>query len=135
MKLFLLFILVAFSHCATAQTVAMDFTQNDCDGNPHQLYAELDSGYVVVMEFIMTCNACVIGGQALEGMIADIHAQYPGKIKFYQFAYTNSYTCSMMQSFKSVNGFTSSTFDQGANMVAYYGGFGMPTVAIAAGVN
>lgn len=119
-----------------AQTVAMDFNRNDCAGNPHHLYSELDSGYVIIKEFIMTCNTCVEAGQAIEAMISELEVQYPGRVRLYLFAYTNSYTCAMMEDFKITNGFfNSATFDQGANMVAYYGGFGMPTVAIVGGTN
>jgi hypothetical protein len=99
------------------------------------LFSELDANKVVVMEFIMTCNSCIIAGHELEEMIASLEAEYPGQTLFYQFAFTNSYTCSTMQSFKSNNGFSSAVFDSGAAMVAYYGGFGMPTVAVVAGSN
>jgi len=116
-----------------AQSTAMDFQQTDCSGQFHHLFAELDSGNLVVMEFIMTCNSCIVAGHALESMIADLDADYPGKIRWYQLAYTNSYTCATMLNFKTTNGFVSSVFDQGAGMMAYYGGFGMPTIAVAAG--
>ena len=127
------FILIA--SVSNAQTTAMDFTKNDCDGVSHHLFSELDSGNVVIMEFIMTCSSCIAAGHAIETMMTDLEVQYPGKVRLYQIAYTNSYTCATMQGFKNTNNFSSTVFDQGATMVAYYGGFGMPTVAIAAGTN
>jgi len=130
--------LLAILLCASlsnAQTTAMDFTKNDCDGNPHHLFSELDSGNVIIMEFIMTCSSCISAGHAIETMMSDLEIQFPGKVRLYQIAYTNSYTCATMQGFKTNNNFSSSVFDQGASLVAYYGGFGMPTVAIAAGSN
>jgi len=118
-----------------AQTTAMDFTKNDCNGVSHHLFSELDSGNVVIMEFIMTCSSCIAAGHAIESMMTDLEIQYPGKVRLYQIAYTNSYTCTTMQGFKNTNSFSSTVFTQGASLVAYYGGFGMPTVAIAAGMN
>ena len=116
-----------------AQTTAMDFTKMDCAGQNHQLFSELDSGNLVIMEFIMTCNSCIAAGHALETMVANLQAEYPNRVRWYQMAYTNSYTCASMTAWKNTNGFTSAVFDQGAALVAYYGGFGMPTVAVAAG--
>jgi len=131
--LYLLFAFTVSVNVSKAQTTAMDFTKNDCDGVSHHLFAELDAGNVIIMEYIMTCNACIFAGHALEAMIADLDVQYPGKVKLYQIAYTNSYSCTTMNNFKNTNGFNSTTFDQGATLVAYYGGFGMPTIAVAAG--
>jgi hypothetical protein len=135
-KLFYSFIALALiTSISKAQTTAMDFTKYDCDGVSHHLFSELDSGNVIIMEFIMTCSSCIVAGHAIETMMSDLELQYPGKVRLYQIAYTNSYTCATMQGFKSTNGFSSTVFDQGASLVAYYGGFGMPTVAIAAGSN
>jgi hypothetical protein len=134
-KLFLFIACLLFCTAGKSQTTAQDFTQTDCEGMPHHLFSELDSGYCVIMEFVMTCNLCIEGGSAIADLINTLPAQYQSKILFYQFAYTNSYTCSTMIAFKHDNFFNSRVFDQGAHMVAYYGGFGMPTVAIAAGAN
>jgi hypothetical protein len=131
--IYLFFAILFTSTLASAQTTAMDFTKTDCSGQSHHLYSELDSGYFVIMEFIMTCNSCIAAGNAIEAMISDLQAEYPGRVKWYQFAYTNSYSCATMTNFKNTNGFTSSVFDQGATLVAYYGGFGMPTISVAAG--
>src|SRR4051812_18835918 len=97
-----------------AQSTAVDFNRADCDGNQHHLFSELDSGSVVIMEFIMTCNSCIVAGNSLEAMIADIEMQYPGRIRFYQLAYTNSYSCATMNNFKNTNSFNSAVFDSAA---------------------
>jgi len=59
--------------------------------------------------------------------------QYPGMIDFYQMGYTNSYSCSSVTNWINTNGFNSVPFDSGAALVAYYGGFGMPTLAVIGG--
>lgn len=117
------------------QTTAMDFTMDDCSGNMHNLFTTLDSNEVVVMEFFMTCSSCIDAGHKIESMLVPLHAQFPGKINWYQFAYVNSYDCTTVNDFVTTNGFTSVPFDSGEYMVAYYGGFGMPTVVVVAGAN
>ena len=76
-KLVLAFIaIILVCNASRAQTTIIDFNQYDCNGQYHNLYSELDSGYVIVMEFIMTCSSCVLAGHALETIIADLDAQY-----------------------------------------------------------
>lgn len=117
-----------------AQTTAMDFTMNDCNGQMHHLYSELDSGNVVIMEFFMlSCSACIEAGDALEPMYNQIKSSCSDKIKFYHIGYTNSYTCAQITNWVNNNGYNSVPFDSGGVQTAYYGGMGMPTIAIAAG--
>lgn len=118
-----------------AQTTAMDFTMDDCNGQMHHLYSELDSGNVVILEFFMlNCGSCIDAGDVLEVMHSDLSTQYGGnKVRFYHFGYSNSYTCSSISNWVSTNGYSSTPFDSGATQVAYYGGMGMPTIAVVAG--
>lgn len=119
---------------AKGQTTAMDFTMTDCNGNMHNLYSELDSGNVVIMEFFMlSCSPCIDAGDALEPMFNKLKSTCSNKIKFYHIGYTNSYTCTQITNWVNNNGYTSVPFDSGGVQTAYYGGMGMPTVAIAGG--
>lgn len=134
-KIYTLF-LAAILACTVskAQTTAMDFNMNDCNGKMHHLFSELDSGNVAIMEFFMlSCSPCIVTGNALEGMLPHLRASYGNKIKFYHFGFTNSYTCSQITNWVSTNGYTSVPFDSGGVQVAYYGGMGMPTLAVVAG--
>lgn len=117
------------------QTTAMDFQRNDCYGNPHHLFSTLDSNNVVILEYAMDCSSCINAAHKIETMKENLDAMYPGKIRFYQFAYTNSYTCNTMIDFVQDNNINAVPFDSGAAQVAYYGGFGMPTVVIVAGAS
>jgi hypothetical protein len=83
----------------------------------------------------MTCSPCVEAGISLEAMITDLEQEFPGKIRFFQFGYSSSYTCSTMISFKDSNNFHSVPFSDGSHIFPYYGGFGMPTIAVDAGTN
>ena len=117
-----------------AQTAAMGYDFIDCAGNSQSLFADLDAGKAVILEFFMTsCSPCITAGQTLEVMKADLMAEFPGMIKAYAFGYTNSYTCSTINSWVTTNGITSIPADSGALQVAYYGGMGMPTIVILGG--
>jgi len=119
-----------------AQTTAMDFTMNDCNGNMHNLFSELDQNKVVILEFFMlNCTPCISAGHQIDPIYNQCALQYPGHVMFYQFGYDDSYTCTQISNWVNTNGFISTPFDSGANQVAYYGGFGMPTIAVVAGPN
>lgn len=134
MKRLLLLPILLAATTSHSQSVAMDFNMSDCDGNMHHLFSHLDSGYVVILEFFMTsCNPCIEAGQHLEELRNDLIAEHGNWIKFYHFAYSNSYDCSTVANWVDSYGFTSVPFDSGALQVAYYGGFGMPTIAVVAG--
>lgn len=133
-NLFFLFAAVLFASASHAQqTTAMDFQRNDCYGDPHHLFSTLDSNNVVILEYAMDCSSCINAAHKIETMKANLDAMYPGKIRFYQFAYTNSYSCNTMIDFVQDNNINAVPFDSGAAQVAYYGGFGMPTVVVVAG--
>ena len=108
----------------------------DCNGNMQHLFADLDAGNVVILEFFMqSCGSCITAGTKLEQMKASLLTQYPGKIKSYATGYNNTYTCQSNKNWVTNNGFTSTPMDSGASQVAYYGGFGMPTIVIVGGVD
>jgi hypothetical protein len=117
-----------------AQT-AVDFTQDDCNGEMHNLYADLDSGKIVVLEFVMDCQLCIDAGTAIQHMLTDLDQQYPGVFKVYQFAYSTLMNCDSMTAFKDTNSFTSYIFGENSHLMAHYGGFGMPTIGVAAGLS
>lgn len=131
----ILFVLLFGTAFSNAQTTAMDFTMNDCNGQMHNLYSELDGGNVVIMEFFMlSCSGCIDAANDMEPMHQSLVSQYgSSKVRFYQTAFNNSYTCSSINNWVNSNGFLSVPFDSGAAQVAYYGGMGMPTIAVAAG--
>ncbi len=117
-------------------TVGMDFNRADCNGTMHHLFTnDLDSGNVVILEFFMGggCVSCITAGQTLEIMKTGLNAAHPGKIRAYVSGYQNSMPCSTVLAWTMANGITSTPIDSGASQVAYYGGFGMPTIVILAG--
>ena len=64
-----------------------------------------------------------------------INQTYPGMVKGYAFPYQNSTTCAYSASWVNSNNLSSfwTPMDSGAYQVAYYGGFGMPTIVLLGG--
>ena len=130
---FLLFVL-SFSICTAQPTTAMDFTMNDCaSGQVHNLYSILDSGNAVIMEFFMiNCSPCIDAGKALDSMYKKLKVDCPN-VRYSQTSFNNSDKCGAIYNWADSNNFSSVPFDSGAAQISYYGFFGMPTVAVAAG--
>ncbi len=62
--IFILFIFL-YSASVYSQATAMDVEQNDCDGAYHHLFAELDAGNVIILDYVMlNCAPCILGTQS-----------------------------------------------------------------------
>ncbi|HTL81336.1 MAG TPA: T9SS type A sorting domain-containing protein [Bacteroidia bacterium] len=134
-KIFTLFTATIFTVTVSkAQvTTAMDFNSTDCNSNMVHLFPQLDNGEVVILEFFMNCASCINAGQKITPMFNALAAQYPGYVHYDAFTYNNSMTCTTANSVIIGNGINATVFDSGAAQVAYYGGFGMPTIVVVAG--
>ena len=127
-------LLTCTSISSKAQTTAMAYDFIDCAGNAQSLYADLDAGKALIIEYFMTsCSPCISASATLESMKSDLMAEFPGMIKSYAFGYSDTYTCPTINSWVTTNGVTSIPADSGALQVAYYGGMGMPTIVILGG--
>ncbi|MBI3233206.1 MAG: T9SS type A sorting domain-containing protein [Bacteroidetes bacterium] len=118
-----------------AQETAMQLSGTDCNGVSHDLFADLDAGKVVLLHFFMpNCSSCPPPALKIQAMANNIMASHPGMIKGYAMPFQNSTTCEYTSSWVSSNGLSLyAPFDKGATQVAYYGGFGMPTVVLLGG--
>jgi hypothetical protein len=135
MKYFILSCVLLASLSLQAQTTAQDWTKNDCDGNPHHLFAELNAGQVIIVEYVMLdCAPCVTAANGLKAVYNNFNTSHPGKVKSYSIGFIDSYTCADLQSWKTTNNLSHTTmFPNGASDVAYYGGMGMPTIVVLGG--
>ncbi|MBL7943232.1 MAG: hypothetical protein JNM00_10725 [Flavobacteriales bacterium] len=133
-NIFMSVITLGFNSLVMAQDVAMDFEQDDCYGNPHHLFEYLDGGNVAILEFFMTnCTPCINAGNQLKPHFEELLSLYPGKVEWFHFGFTDSYPCQEVMLWVEENGFPSFPMTDGAAQVAYYGGFGMPTIVVVAG--
>ncbi len=119
-----------------AQT-AMDFNRVDCNGANHHLFADLDAGKVVILEFFMgpNCTSCMDAAQEIEGMKTKLLMAHPGKIMTYALGFQDNYSCSLISNWVSSQSLTAIPMDSGEAQVAHYGGFSMPTIVVLAGTS
>jgi len=139
MKTSILFITLLWLsvYSVKAQTTAMDFQGVDCNGNNVHLFNDLDAGQAVVLFYYMpSCGTCPPPAQKIQAMANKINATCEGMVKGYAYPYQNSTTCAYSSGWVSSNGLPLyHPMDSGAVQVAYYGGFGMPTVVLVGGTN
>jgi len=134
LKITMSFLFILSINNVKAQTVAQDFTMTSCAGPSYNLFSHLDQEEVVIIEFFMlNCGSCITAGNKINSLYNTLNQQYPGRVQFLQMGYTNSYTCNDLTTWGASHGYNSVMFDSGAAQVAYYGGFGMPTIAVLAG--
>lgn len=121
----------------SAQSTAMDFEGVDCNGNYVHLFSDLEAGKAVVLFYYMpNCGSCPPPAQAIQQMAQNINATHPDLVKGYAYPFQNSTTCSYSASWVLNNNLEFyAPMDSGATQVAYYGGFGMPTVVLLGGDN
>lgn len=132
-KLFSILVASAFALSATAQTTALDFTANDCDGMPHTLFTELEAGNVVIIELVMMgCQPCVTAANSLLANVLP-NVSDPSRVKLYSIGFSNGVTCTQMNDWKTTNGYTHTAFAGMSAQTTHYGGMGMPTIAVVGG--
>lgn len=135
MKKIIFIAAVCATMLAKAQTTAQDWTKNDCDGNSHHLFAELNAGSVIILEYVMMdCAPCITAANGLKPIYNQFNSSHPGKVKSYSIGFSDTYTCTQLQNWKSTNNLSHTTmFPTGASDVSYYGGMGMPTIVVVGG--
>ena len=126
---------LALSGGASAQSTALDFTANDCDGVEHTLFSELEAGNAVIIDLVMMgCQPCVTASNGIIGNVIP-NTSDPSRVKFYSIGYTNSISCTQMNNWKNTNGFTHPVFAGMSAQTTYYGGMGMPTIVVLGGAD
>ncbi len=137
MRSLLLAMSMVFVLLGKGQTIALDFTEDDCLGTNHHLFEELDAGKIIILEFAMVaCSPCIDAGHVLQDVLDAHELAEPGVVKWYAWGYSDTYDCTTMEQWETDNGFTpSATFANSPEQVAYYGGTGMPTIVVLAGAD
>jgi len=136
-KSLLLYLILLGSLSLTAQDTAMDWTRTECGTTyEHNLFAELDSGYVIIIDFVMMgCPSCIPASNALKDILEEYNQAHPGKVRFYSVGFSNSTTCPQLLEWKKTNGYKHPMFEKGATETNYYGGMGMPTIVVLGGLS
>ncbi|MCE3229134.1 MAG: hypothetical protein K0S32_3685 [Bacteroidetes bacterium] len=120
---------------ASAQT-ATNFTANDCSGNNHDLFTELNSGKVVVISWVMPCGACIAPAQSAHNIVQSYSVSNPGQVVYYVVDDYANTVCSTLNSWISTNGLTNYTsFSNSVISMSNYGAAGMPKTIVVGGSN
>ncbi len=104
-------------------------------GRQYDLYNQMDSGFVIVHEYVMmSCRPCITAGKGLEKIVNSLRKLHPGRIKYFQTVYEDETDAATMKKWVKENGFTpDAIFIKGADEVKFYGGMGMPTILVLGG--
>ncbi len=104
-------------------------------GREYDLYNQMDSGFVIVHEYVMmSCRPCITAGKGLEKIVTSLRKLHPGRIKYFQTVYEDETDAATMKKWVKDNGFTpDAVFIKGAEEVKFYGGMGMPTILVLGG--
>jgi hypothetical protein len=117
-----------------AQTTATNFSCNDCAGNNHDLFAELNAGKVIVISWVMPCSACTPPTQTAFGVVQSYAVSNPGQVLLYiadDYANTTCATLNNWAMGNSLGGAT--TFSDPAVSMSPYGTPGMPKIIVVGG--
>jgi hypothetical protein len=104
-------------------------------GREYDLYNQMDSGFVIVHEYVMmSCRPCITAGKGLEKIVNSLRKLHPGRVKYFQTVFEDETDAATMKKWVKDNGFTpDAVFIKGAKEVAFYGGMGMPTILVLGG--
>lgn len=104
-------------------------------GREYDLYNQLDSGFVIVHEYVMmSCRPCITAGKGLEKIVNSMRKLHPGRVKYFQTVYEDETDAATMKKWVKENGFTpDAVFLKGADEIKFYGGMGMPTILVLGG--
>ncbi len=131
MKILLTIISVSLSFGLLSQTNAPDITPVDCQGNPHNLYNELDAGKIIVVGWTMPCSVCGPPLLSVHNEVLNYAISNPGLVEFWMFDDFSNTDCVTLKTWCTSNGINSATFfsDNAMNMQDF-GGIGMPKVVV-----
>ncbi|MCC6722800.1 MAG: T9SS type A sorting domain-containing protein [Bacteroidia bacterium] len=128
-----IFALVFFLNNAFAQK-AVNFTCNDCKGNSHDLFKNLDSGKVVVIDWVMPCASCIAPSKTAYNVVRSFDTIYPGKIIMYIVDDYANTACPSIESWANSNGMPNTIrFSNSLIKMMDYGSNGMPKAVVLAG--
>jgi hypothetical protein len=135
MKKLIFTLLFALSGFGGIAQTAVNFTCNDCAGNPHDLFTELDAGKVVVISWVMPCASCIGPTLTASNIVQSYSGSNPGQVVLYvvdDYANTN---CTATNGWCTSNGITpTATFSNATiNMLDYNTTPGMPKIVVLGG--
>ncbi len=135
-KIISLFSFVLIACSGFSQTTATNFNCNDCSGNNHDLFAELNSGKVIVLDWVMPCSSCLLPSKTAYNIVQSYAATNPGKVFMYiADDYANN-SCTQLNGWVDQYSMPNTTrFSNSVIDMSKYGSSGMPKIVIMGGIN
>ena len=131
--IFILISFLAINFSATAQT-AVNFTEEDCDGNSFTLFDELDAGKIIVITWVMPCGSCQYFGSRAYDAVQSFTESHLGMVEFYLTDDYADHSCSSISSWGTANNMENHTaFSSNGISMSDYGEDGMPKVVVLGG--
>ncbi len=118
-----------------SQTIATNFTTNDCEGISYDLFDELDNGKVVIIAWVMPCGACISSSLTAYNIAESYEAINPGRILYFLVDDYGDTDCTVLTNWGETNGIgpNLNVFASGDISMADYGTAGMPKVVVLGG--
>lgn len=130
MRKYLLLLLVFYFNLSFSQ-FATNFSCNDCNDNKHDLFNELDSGYIIVLDWVMPCISCIAPSKTAYNIIQSYSDSFPGKIRMYICDDLADTYCPSIVSWADNNGMPKTIkFSNNIIRMEDYGLPGMPKIVI-----
>jgi hypothetical protein len=128
-------LLIILTTTGFAQT-ATNFTIKDCAGTMHDLFSELDSGKVVVLNWVMPCGACVPTSLTTFNVVESYQSTNPNTVRYYLCDDLANTSCTSLNSWAKGNHITPRVaFSDTAIKMLDYGTQAMPKVVVLGGGN
>lgn len=134
MRLRFLIILLFSNLLSFSQTTATNFNCNDCAGNNHDFFTELNSGKVIIIDWVMPCSSCLMPSKTAYNIVQSYSSSNPDKVFMYvcdDYANTN---CESLTGWVDNNGMPKTTkFSNSSIKMSDYGSDGMPKIIVVGG--
>ena len=132
----LLFFSFFQGYVSYAQNTAADFIANDCDGNSHHLFSELDDGKVIVLAWVMPCGPCATHAMNAHNSVISYQNSHPNRVKFYMIDDYGNTDCQSLSAWASSYGLgTCTMFSDASISMSDYGQNGMPKIVVVGGTD
>lgn len=119
-----------------AQTIATNFTANDCTGTSHTLFTELDAGKIIVIAWVMPCGSCAPPSLAAYNAVQSFASSNPNTVYFYLVDDIGDTPCSTLTTWGNTNSMPNAVkFSNPVIDMADYGTPGMPKIVVLGGTS
>jgi hypothetical protein len=133
-KTILVLLLMSVSYLWTAAQTATNFSCNDCAGNSHDFFSELDAGKVIVLCWVMPCGSCTGPALTTNNVVQSYQSSYPNTVYMYLIDDYANTSCASLNSWKNSVGITNATtFSNASINMLDYGSGGMPKIVVVGG--